>query len=87
MNKEALYIFIKKVALVWTGLGSLLFGVACSIIPFIPGFIFVFLGIILITRGSETIRNFSLMKIARKQIKQKLLLNDNFIFQKLLILM
>ena len=87
MNKEALYVFIKKAGLVWMGLCSLLLGIACSIIPFIPGFIFVFLGIILISKGSETIRNFSLIQIARKQIKKRLLLNNNFVFKKLLILM
>ena len=87
MSKEALYIFIQKAGLVWMGLCSLLLGIACSIIPFIPGFIFVFLGVILITKGSETIRNLSLMQIIRKQIKKRLLLNNNLIFKKLLILM
>lgn len=72
LSKKALIKFIKKASLVWLGLISIMTGVACSIIPFVPGFIFVFIGLALISRGSETVHNLKITKATLKEFKKRI---------------
>lgn len=57
LNGKVLKTFIKKVAYIWSGVCLILIGIVGIVLPVLPGIIFVFLGIVLLSKGSSRIKN------------------------------
>jgi uncharacterized membrane protein YbaN (DUF454 family) len=87
LNKKDLFNLIKKVILVWSGICSLLIGFVLFFIPFLPGFIFGIIGLILIGRGSRTVRRHYYFQKIRQEIKIRLRASQILVFKKLIVLL
>ena len=79
--------YAKKVVLVWTGVCSVIFGIAGTILPIVPGLVFIFAGLILMSRGSATIRNFFLMEIILTETRKRVGISNNVALKRLITLL
>ena len=52
---EKIYLTIRKALLFWTGLCLVLIGIVSLAVPFIPGFILIFLGMSILSRATKNI--------------------------------
>jgi uncharacterized membrane protein YbaN (DUF454 family) len=87
VSKKALKRFIKKMVLVWAGACSLALGVLGIILPVLPGIVFVFIGLILISRGSSTFRGLLFVELLISKTRHQAKQSQNRIFQKILTLL
>lgn len=86
-NGQILKNFIKKAIYVWTGICSILFGIVGTILPILPGLVFILLGLILLSKGSSSFKNIIIMQFILDETRKRIDNSQSQAFKKLLTLL
>lgn len=67
-----LFEYMRRVALIWIGFCFLMLGLIGTIFPFLPGILFLLMGLVFVARGSDTFRRHHYIKRLFRYIRTKL---------------